>query len=170
MVLKLTWIILVLDALCQKRYNDVTKGLQLSADALQIAQDQIGVIVAQAQANPHVEVCGLLGGQGGRVLGVYPVENRSSTPAIHFLMGDQSFVDAYLDIEARGWDLVAIYHSHPVGTQAVPSPTDVANANYPETLNLIVSFDGDGQPVARVFRIIDGQVLEIRLEIVPGKP
>ena len=145
------------------------KDFRLPADVLQITKDQVDVIVAQAQVNPHVEVCGLLGGQGGRALGVYPVENRSPTPAIHFLMGDQSFVDAYLDIEARGWDLVAIYHSHPVGARAVPSPTDVANANYPEALNLIVSFDGDGQPVARAFRISDGQVSEVRLEIVPGE-
>ena len=82
-------------------------------------------------------------------------------------MNSQSFIDAYLGIDARGWDLVAIYHSHPVGASSAPSATDIANANYPEALNLIVSFDGNGQPVARVFQIVEGRVTEAGLEIVP---
>jgi proteasome lid subunit RPN8/RPN11 len=133
---------------------------------LRLTQRQLDDIVAQARANPGIEVCGLLGGQGAEVKRVYAVPNTSPTPAARFLMDDQSFVTAYFDIEDRGWDLVAIYHSHPAGARTDPSPTDVADAGYPEALNLIVTFGVDGEPVVRVFQIDDGSVREIELEIV----
>lgn len=137
---------------------------------LRLKQSQLDAIVAQARRSPGSEVCGLLGGQGAEVRQVYPVPNASPTPAVRFLMDGQPLVSAMLDIEARGWELVAVYHSHPAGVDAIPSPTDVANANYPEALNLIVSFDGRGEPVMRVFQIGDGLVREAELEIVGVEP
>jgi proteasome lid subunit RPN8/RPN11 len=83
-------------------------------------------------------------------------------------MNDQSFIDAILGIEARGWEIVAVYHSHPAGARTDPSPTDIRNANYPEALNLIVSFDRARRPTVRVFQILDGRVHEVSLEIVEG--
>jgi proteasome lid subunit RPN8/RPN11 len=136
--------------------------------SLQLSQSQLDVIIAHARAYPGVEVVGLLGGQGGKVRGVYPLDNNSPSPEVSFLLGDQDFIDAYFDIEKQGWDLLAIYHSHPRGVSARPSPADVAHANYPEALNLIVSVDGRRQPVARVFQIVAGRVREVELNIVPG--
>jgi proteasome lid subunit RPN8/RPN11 len=136
--------------------------------SLQLSQSQLDVIIAHARAHPDVEVVGLLGGQGGKVMGIYPLNNNSPRPEVSFLQGDQDFLDAFFDIEKRGWDLVAIYHSHPRGFSTSPSPTDIANANYPEALNLIVSVDDRGQPVARVFQIVAGRVREVELEIVSG--
>ena len=134
--------------------------------SLQLSQSQLDAIIAHARAHAGLEVVGLLGGQGGRVMGVYPLENNSPRPEVSFLQGDQDFLNAFFDIDKQGWDLVAIYHSHPRGAGASPSPADIDNANYPEALNLIVSFDDEGQPEVRVFQIAGGRAREVALEVV----
>ena len=48
---------------------------------------------------------------------------------------------ALLEIESSRWALGAIYHSHPSGP-ARPSPTDLAEAYYPDALAVIVSLAG----------------------------
>lgn len=133
---------------------------------LRISQKLLDEVMAQARQSPQEEICGILGGGGGLALERYPIPNVSPTPAYHFVFEGQSFVTAYLKIESGEMDLVAIYHSHPRAAEAVPSSSDVANANYPEALNLIVSFDGQWNPIARVYEIVNGQVTEVGLEIV----
>lgn len=64
-----------------------------------------------------------------------------------------------LAIENDGLELLAIYHSHPAGP-ARPSPSDVAQAYYPEQAQLIISLAGEGA-VVRAFRIAGGLVSEI---------
>ena len=63
-----------------------------------------------------------------------------------------------------------IVHSH-VRSPAVPSPTDVGLAFYPDALYLLVSLAGDQadpghrRPVAAGWRIVDGVVHEVALEV-----
>lgn len=138
--------------------------------ALRLTRKHLETIVSQARDRPFEEVCGLLGGQGGRVRGVFPVSNNAPTPETRFLMDDQSFIDAYFAIEKQGWELVAIYHSHPVGARSEPSQTDIADAAYPDALNLIVSFGRDGRSIVRAFHIGGGQAREVSVEIVVDQP
>ena len=62
----------------------------------------------------------------------------------------------------------AIVHSHTY-SPAVPSPTDVGLAFYPEALYVLVSLDGDhadpatGEPGIRGWRIVDGAAHEVML-------
>lgn len=137
---------------------------------LRLTRSHFEAIADQARAQPDVEVCGLLGGQGSEVRGVFPVRNSSPVPETRFLMDSRSFLDAFFEIERRGWELVAIYHSHPVGGRGDPSPTDIAKATYPSALNLIVSFGEDGRPIARVFQIDDVRSFEVKLELIEGEP
>jgi proteasome lid subunit RPN8/RPN11 len=59
------------------------------------------------------------------------------------------------DIDGRGWELLAIYHSHP-HSPARPSKTDKDLAGYPDAVYVIVSLKDGERPEARAFRI-DGQ-------------
>lgn len=58
---------------------------------------------------------------------------------------------AFRDLDANGWTLGAIVHSHPA-TPPAPSPTDLREAYYPEALMLIVSFAAV-PPVMRCWRL-----------------
>ena len=83
------------------------------------------------------EACGLVGGRDGRAVRLYPVENTRHSP-VAFEMDPLQQINAMLAMEAEGLELIAIYHSHPDGP-ARPSATDVANAYYPDAVQLIIS-------------------------------
>jgi proteasome lid subunit RPN8/RPN11 len=74
-------------------------------------------------------------------------------------------VQAMLEIEAAGWDVCGIFHSHPSGPP-VPSATDVAQALYPEAVYVIASPDSAQGWALRGFLIEAGTVREVALEVV----
>ena len=105
------------------------------------------------------EACGLVGGRDGRAARVYPVDNVRHSPVV-FEMEPVQQIKAMLAMEAEGLELIAIYHSHPDGP-ARPSATDVANAYYPDAVQLIISLADRTRPSVRAFTIIDGAVAEV---------
>ena len=111
-----------------------------------------------------LEACGILAGSKGDVFRLYAVDNHLRSP-VAFEMDPRQQLEAMLDLEDAGLQLVAIYHSHPNGPQT-PSPTDVAQAFYPNAAQVIVSLADRQRPVARAFMIRDGRVHEIALNIV----
>ena len=121
-------------------------------------------MLAQLQAVYPLEGCGLLAGRAGRVERVYPVDNALHSP-FEYEMDPRQQLQAMLDLEDAGWELLAIYHSHPHGPPD-PSATDVARAYYPEALHVIVSLANHERPSVRAFSISGGQVEEVLLEIV----
>lgn len=104
------------------------------------------------------EACGVMAGIDGDVLRLYPVENKLHSP-VAYEMEPLQQLRALQQLEDAGWELLAIYHSHPQGPE-IPSAQDVAQAYYPDALNVIVSFARPEQPVVRVFSIRDGAVYE----------
>ena len=108
------------------------------------------------------EACGLVGGREGRAARLYPVENTRHSPVV-FEMEPIQQIKAMLAMEAEGLELIAIYHSHPDGP-ARPSATDVANAYYPDAVQLIISLADRAQPSVRAFTIVDGAVAEVGWE------
>ncbi|MDP2947953.1 MAG: M67 family metallopeptidase, partial [Chloroflexota bacterium] len=103
------------------------------------------------------EACGLLAGQNGQVAKVFPLTNVEHNPVGCAWRADsrQQF-QAFQEIEREGWQLLAIYHSHP-HSPAFPSPNDVKSALYPDALYLIVSLLDVERPDVRAFRIRDGR-------------
>ena len=69
-----------------------------------------------------------------------------------------------MEIEKRGWQVAAIYHSH-TRSPAYPSQTDVNLAFYPDALYMIVSLQDLEQPELRAFRIVDRQIDEVELAV-----
>jgi proteasome lid subunit RPN8/RPN11 len=78
----------------------------------------------------------------------YPGTNIRQSP-VRYQIDWSELVAALRDIDANGWSLGAIVHSHPRGP-AVPSATDLAEAWYPDSLMVIVSFAAD-PPVLRAW-------------------
>jgi [CysO sulfur-carrier protein]-S-L-cysteine hydrolase len=66
-------------------------------------------------------------------------------------------------MEERGEELSAIYHSH-TASPAYPSQTDINLAAYPDALYLIFSL-AEGEKDLRGFRIEDGEVTEVDLDV-----
>lgn len=108
------------------------------------------------------EACGLIGGLQKRALQVYPVANALHSP-VSFRMEPEEQVGIFLELERRGWDLLAIYHSHPAGPSH-PSPTDLAEAAYPEAVNLIW-YPEAGEWRCRAYIIREGQFSETSLQV-----
>jgi proteasome lid subunit RPN8/RPN11 len=118
----------------------------------------VEAMISQARAALPEETCGLVAGQLGRAVRLYPIENMRHSP-VAYEMEPLQQIQAMLAIENDGLELLAIYHSHPDGP-ARPSPTDVALAYYPEQAQLIISLAGAATTV-RAYRIADGLVEEI---------
>ena len=95
------------------------------------------VMIAELRRASPNEGCGIIATSGERAVRLYPGTNVEASPA-RYQMDPVEVVTALLDIEARGWQMGATYHSHPAGP-AWPSVTDLREAYYPQALTVIVS-------------------------------
>jgi proteasome lid subunit RPN8/RPN11 len=109
-------------------------------------------ILAQAEAERPLECCGLLAGPpaaGGTELHVvrhFPLVNAAASP-VEYESEPRSMFAAVKDMRHHGWDVLAVYHSHPT-SPPIPSRKDLAR-NYSEgVVNLIISLQS-AQPEAR---------------------
>lgn len=116
-------------------------------------------MLAHLRSDLTIEQCGLMAGKDGRVTQVLPVPNASRSP-VRYRMDGPEFIRA---MKACDFEPLAIFHSHPAGPP-LPSPTDVAEAMYPDSFYVIVSFHAD-PPSVRAFRIAQGQLSEVELKI-----
>ncbi len=138
-----------------------------------LTRAQLDQLVAQARRDAPNETCGLIGGQNGRALKIYPLRNAAPNPRIHYLAHPEDLVAAVLDIEdARGGQVLAIYHSHPA-SPAYPSPTDVRDAFdpelnealYPDATYILISLMNPQMAQVRGFKIQRGKISEVTLEM-----
>ena len=131
-------------------------------------------IVAQAWEELPNEACGLVIGSapavaGGVALRYEACRNAAASPVRYTIDSDDliRLAIAVDDADEVFWGIV---HSH-VASPAVPSPTDIGLAYYPEALHLLVSLARDqadpvtGRPSLRAWRIVEGVVHEVALEI-----
>lgn len=96
------------------------------------------------------EGCGLLAGINGVPVKFYPCTNVHPQPYTRYRLDDRELFAALREMDERGWDLLAIFHSHPA-TPAYPSQTDLEHAHYPDALYLICSLADPERPVLRGF-------------------
>jgi len=120
-------------------------------------------MVAHAREDSPNEVCGLIAGQDGQAVKLYRTTNSDPRPRVRYNVEPLELLNVLREIDEKGWNLMAIYHSHPM-SEAYPSATDTSLAFYPEAVYIIVSLM-DGAPEVRAFRIVDCQVTEVGLEI-----
>jgi len=97
------------------------------------------------------EGCGLVGGDVTyHAHLVIPIANLLSSPS-HFRMDEREQLAAFLTLEEKGLDLIAIYHSHPSGLP-VPSTTDIIEFFYPESLMIVFSLVSQAW-ISKAYRI-----------------
>ncbi len=132
---------------------------------LVMSQADYEAMVGHVRAHWPEEACGLLAGQAALrvVRQVYLIENIRHSP-VEYEMHAVEQVRAMVEMEARDWELVGIFHSHPHGPP-VPSETDVAQAYYPEAVYVICAPDERGAWQARGFRIEAGKVTEVLMNV-----
>lgn len=113
---------------------------------------------AHVAAENPLEACGLVAGKQGRSSFLFPIRNEAASPT-RFRMNGKQQLAAFQEMERAGWDLLAIYHSHPAGP-AEPSPTDLAEVTYPGVIHLIWSPAANGWG-CRAFLLDNGRALPI---------
>jgi len=129
-------------------------------------------IVAHARTEYPNEACGLIVGDraaadGGSALRFEATRNKAASPYRYEIHPEDllRLTIATDDADQVFWGIV---HSH-THTPAVPSPTDVGLAFYPEALYVLVSLSDDeadrasGAPSVRAWQILDGEVTEVPL-------
>lgn len=100
--------------------------------ATELPNEGVGLLAARLSA------------EGGELMATatrfFTGRNRRASPT-RYDLDVRDLVTALREIEAAGEVLGGIVHSHPLGAPT-PSRTDLAEAYYPESLMLIVSFSG----------------------------
>jgi [CysO sulfur-carrier protein]-S-L-cysteine hydrolase len=128
-----------------------------------IAPELVDEIVAHAREEAPNECCGMVAGSDGRATKVYAARNAEASP-LRYTIHPQDQIRIMSEIEDRGEELAAIYHSH-TKTPAEPSQTDINLAqNWPDPVYLICSLAEPQAPNLRGFAIRDGRVEEVELD------
>jgi proteasome lid subunit RPN8/RPN11 len=129
-------------------------------------------VVAQARAEYPNEACGLIVGDrpaadGGHALRYELARNKAASPYRYELDPADllRLTIATDDADEVFWGIV---HSH-THSPAVPSPTDIGLAFYPDALYVLVTLSDDeadpatGAPGIRAWRIVEGETYEVAL-------
>ena len=141
---------------------------------LEVPRQLAEVMVAHARAGLPNEACGVIAGEDGRPVRVYPMRNAEVSPVV-YRFDEREQLQVFTDIEDRDWSVLGFFHSH-THTEAYPSPTDRAHAHwtdpvtgervpaYPGTRYVIVSLAGH-EPDIRAFRFQGGDPVEEEVRV-----
>jgi proteasome lid subunit RPN8/RPN11 len=128
-----------------------------------IRQSAIAEMIKHAREERPRECCGLLVGVPSRVLAARRATNLSADPN-RFLIDPKAHIDARREGRADGTEVVGFYHSHP-HSPPVPSPTDLAEAWYPDHLYAIVGFAGEVAEM-RIYELREAQFIQLAVAVV----
>jgi proteasome lid subunit RPN8/RPN11 len=144
-----------------------------------LTREQFDVVVGHCLDGFPDEACGMFSGPltapepaaGGVALptgvvgAVHPCRNADAS-ARTYTVDSRDLLRAMRSAEDVGDEIVGVWHSH-THTDAYPSATDVRQAVDAAWLYAIVSLKY-GSPVVRAYRIVDGAIAEVPVELVDG--
>lgn len=114
-----------------------------------------------ARSHPE-EACGLLLGEGLRIVKYVPAANVHAQPRTHFEIDPIALIDAHKAARAGGSAIAGYFHSHPLGP-ARPSARDSAMAAHDGAVwaiwgegDIIFWRDGSNGFAALPYRLSDG--------------
>jgi len=145
-----------------------------SLPVLHLPADAHAAMLAHALACYPLEACGLIAGTPAapdvpgapaQVAWFVACDNVAASSRVYTLDPRQHLAaDRRADDE--GLEIIGVVHSH-THTEPYPSPTDVATAIDPQWHYLIISLRDD-EPMLRSWRIVDTEVTEEPVIVVPG--
>jgi proteasome lid subunit RPN8/RPN11 len=131
---------------------------------VRIEQALLDRIVAHARRDFPNECCGMIAVRDGSAVAVHEATNVAASP-LRFEVEGREILRAQDAFEAEGAEMGAIYHSH-TRSDPYPSQTDVNFARgWPGVEWLIVGLRRDGEPAVRSYRIDDGVVTEVDVQV-----
>ncbi len=129
---------------------------------LYLARPLVNKLLAHAQQNPEIEVCGLIGADEHDKKDYYPVENVAENSSCQFLLDASGQISSMKKMRERQQSLFAIVHSHP-SADAIPSQLDIDGCNYKDIFHIIVSLNTDGVLEMRAYTQQNDDAQEINL-------
>ncbi len=138
---------------------------------LTIAQATHDAIVAHAKRDHPDEACGIVAGPEGsdKPLRLVEMVNAAGSPTF-YEFDSMDLFQLYQEMDARDEEPVVVYHSH-TATEAYPSRTDIGLASEPGAHYVLVSTrehgNNEGPVEFRSYRIVDGEVTEEEVVVVP---
>ena len=108
-------------------------------DTITIPHSIYDAMVAHAREGFPNEVCGVILGPPGEMREAQPAVNAASDPLYTYDIDGRDLLRLNQLADERGWEFVAIYHSHPPFAEVYPSATDIAKAFYPDAVYFILA-------------------------------
>lgn len=134
---------------------------------MKIAQALYDQLVDHAQEEAPLECCGLIAvDDAGQAVRVLRARNAAESEFRYEVDGLEQ-MQLFEEIADAGLSLGAMYHSH-THAEAYPSEVDVAHAFYPDVLYVIVGLQDADWPEVCAFRIVEGKVSRVELQILRG--
>ena len=131
-------------------------------NTLRLPRPLVNKILAHAQKNPDIEVCGLIGNNISSQKDYYPIDNVSKTPGCRFLMNAPQQIGAMKKMRDNQQQLFAIVHSHPT-TKATPSQLDIDENSYKDAFYIIISLNTKGVLEMRAYTQQKNSMQEVDL-------
>jgi [CysO sulfur-carrier protein]-S-L-cysteine hydrolase len=144
----------------------MSSGSRPGPASVTLSVDLVQAIVEHARADYPNEACGVIVGDrapadGGVALRWVPMRNEYASP-LRYRINAEDLYPVLVEVDdADDKAFWAIVHSH-VRSAAYPSPTDVAQAVFPDALYVLVSLEAD-EPALGAFRIVDGTIFPVEL-------
>ena len=138
---------------------------------LTIGQAAYDGIVAHAKRDHPDEACGIVAGPEGsdRPERLVEMTNAAGSPTF-YEFDSTELLNLYKQMWANDEEPVVVYHSH-TATEAYPSRTDIGLASEPGAHYVLVGTrehgNTEGPVELRSYRIIDGEVTEEQVTVVP---
>ncbi len=129
---------------------------------LYLPRTLVNKLLAHAQKNPDIEVCGLIGNDTSNQKDYYPVDNISNKPNSRFLMDASQQIKTMKQMREKQQQLFAIVHSHPT-TNAKPSKLDIEESSYKDVFYIIISLNTEGVLEMRAYTQQQDSMLEVDL-------
>ena len=117
--------------------------MSITEKTLRLPRPLVNKILAHAQQNPEIEVCGLIGNSSSNKKNYYPIDNIANNPSCRFLMDAPQQISAIKKMRDKQQQLFAIVHSHP-STNATPSQLDIDESSYKDVFYIIISLNTKG--------------------------